>query len=95
MAAMDLVDDISRTGQLVGAINVARRESDGRWLGDMFDGRGCVRGLKDQGDDPEGKSHPVEGICTQAQFPAVGHAAPPRAKVFAAPGLEGVIGATS
>ena len=28
-----------KTGQLVGAINVARRESDGRWIGDMFDGR--------------------------------------------------------
>lgn len=56
MAAMDLVDDISKTGQLVGAINVARREPDGRWVGEMFDGRGCVRGLKDQGDDPEGKT---------------------------------------
>ncbi len=22
----------------------------------MFDGRGCVRGLKDQGDDPKGKA---------------------------------------
>lgn len=56
MAAMDLVDDISKTGQLVGAINVARREKDGSWFGDMFDGRGCVRGLKDQGDDPQGKA---------------------------------------
>src|SRR5262249_29707298 len=28
---------------------------DGSWSGDMFDGKGCVRGLKDQGDDPKGR----------------------------------------
>lgn len=56
MAMMALVDEVSPTGRLVGAINAARREKDGRWVADMFDGRGCVRGLKDQGDDPAGRS---------------------------------------
>jgi shikimate dehydrogenase len=61
MAAMALVDAVSATGKLVGAVNVARREKDGRWVADMFDGRGCVRALKDQGDDPAGKSALVVG----------------------------------
>lgn len=61
MAAMALVDAVSATGKLVGAVNVARRETDGRWVADMFDGRGCVRALKDQGDDPAGKSALVVG----------------------------------
>jgi shikimate dehydrogenase len=61
MAAMALVDEVLATGKLVGAVNVARREKathgkNDRWVADMFDGRGCVRGLKDQGDDPLGKS---------------------------------------
>jgi shikimate dehydrogenase len=56
MAMMALVDEVSPTGRLVGAINAVRRDSDGRWVGDMFDGRGCVRALKDQGDDPAGRS---------------------------------------
>lgn len=55
MAAMAYVDRILPTGQLVGAINVARRDQDGTWSGDMFDGKGCVRGLKDQGNDPAGR----------------------------------------
>ncbi len=61
MAAMALVDEVLPTGRLVGAVNVARREKDGRWVADMFDGRGCVRGLKDQNDDPKGKAALVVG----------------------------------
>lgn len=56
MAAMVLVDEVLPTGRLVGAVNVARREKDNRWVADMYDGKGCVRGLKDQGDDPAGRS---------------------------------------
>ncbi|MGQ0675906.1 MAG: shikimate dehydrogenase family protein [Rhodospirillales bacterium] len=42
-----LMDTVLPTGRLVGAVNAMRREKDGRWTGDMFDGRGCVRGMKD------------------------------------------------
>ena len=56
MAMMALVDEVSPTGRLVGAINAARREKDGRWVADMFDGRGCVRALKDQGGEIAGRS---------------------------------------
>ena len=51
-----LVDEVLPTGAVVGAINAARREADGRWVGDMFDGRGCVRGLRKQGIEPAGRS---------------------------------------
>jgi shikimate dehydrogenase len=36
-------------GEKVGAINAMRRDGDGRWTGDMFDGRGLVRALRARG----------------------------------------------
>ena len=50
-----LVDELQDNGRLVGAINVARRMPDGRWVGDMFDGRGYVAALRSHGIDPRGK----------------------------------------
>jgi shikimate dehydrogenase len=49
------VDLVLPTGRQAGAINAMRREPDGRWTGDMFDGRGLVRGLRAQGHAPEGR----------------------------------------
>src|SRR5579871_2023899 len=43
---MALVDEVLATGKRVGAINLARRDPDGRWVGDNFDGRGFVAGLR-------------------------------------------------
>jgi shikimate dehydrogenase len=52
-----LMDTVLPTGRLVGAVNAMRREADGRWTGDMFDGAGCVRGMKDaMGVEPKGRS---------------------------------------
>ena len=39
----------------VGAANALRREPDGSWSGDMFDGRGLVRGLRDARIQPDGR----------------------------------------
>ena len=50
-----LVDELMPTGRAVGAINVARREPDGRWSGDMFDGRGYTGALARRGIAPRGK----------------------------------------
>ena len=50
-----LVDDVLPTGCRVGAINAVRRERDGRWVGDMFDGKGMVAGLRKNGHEPKGK----------------------------------------
>jgi shikimate dehydrogenase len=43
------VDRLLPVGERVGAINAMRREADGSWTGDMFDGRGLVRSLREQG----------------------------------------------
>lgn len=53
--AAALVDLLGRTATLVGAVNAVRREPDGRWHGDTFDGRGCVEGLRRQGHEVTGK----------------------------------------
>jgi len=49
------VDELLPTGRAVGAINVARREKDGRWTGDMFDGRGYTGALARYGITARGK----------------------------------------
>ena len=50
-----MVDVLRPNARLVGAINAARREPDGRWVGDMFDGLGYVAALRKRGLDPAGK----------------------------------------
>ena len=41
-AAMTYADELSTRAKIVGAINALRREADGSWTGDMFDGVGFV-----------------------------------------------------
>jgi shikimate dehydrogenase len=48
-------DKLLDTGRQVGAINALRREKDASWTGDMFDGRGLVRGLRERGIPIEGR----------------------------------------
>jgi len=48
-------DRLLPTGEKVGAVNALRREKDGSWTGDMFDGRGLTRTLRDDGHVIEGK----------------------------------------
>ena len=62
VAATALVDVLGQTGRIVGAINAARREPDGRWTGDMFDGRGCVQGLRTQGHEVAGRKAFLLGV---------------------------------
>ena len=44
-----LADDVSAMANIVGATNAVRRNPDGRWFADMFDGMGFVNGLADAG----------------------------------------------
>jgi shikimate dehydrogenase len=62
VAAAGLVDILSPTAQAVGAINAARREADGRWRGEMFDGQGFVDGLLTAGHVVRGKTACVLGL---------------------------------
>lgn len=52
--ALPFVDRLLATGERVGAINAMRREGDGRWSGDMFDGKGLVAGLRANDVEPHG-----------------------------------------
>jgi len=57
-----LLDSIGPAASLVGAVNAVRRQPDGRWFGDMFDGRGCVRGLRTHGYEVSGRRVFVLGV---------------------------------
>ncbi|HKX08216.1 MAG TPA: shikimate dehydrogenase [Stellaceae bacterium] len=50
-----LVDRLLAMGEKVGAINVMRRDRDGQWTGDMFDGRGLVTAVRKAGHRLEGR----------------------------------------
>jgi shikimate dehydrogenase len=49
------IDRVQSTGKQVGAVNAVRRDPDGKWTGDMFDGRGLVRGLAKHGHQVAGR----------------------------------------
>lgn len=62
VAAAGLVDVLSPTAKVLGAINAARRDPDGRWHGEMFDGQGFVDGLLNAGHVVRGKKACVLGL---------------------------------
>ena len=41
---------LGATADCIGALNALRREADGSWTGDMFDGTGFVRGAERKGE---------------------------------------------
>lgn len=47
-------DVASPRASAVGAVNVVRREADGRLVGEIFDGIGFVEGLRQNGIEPNG-----------------------------------------
>jgi shikimate dehydrogenase len=59
--AAEACDRLSPRAQILGAINAMRREPDGSWIGDNFDGAGMLRGLKDGGCEVEGRRAYVVG----------------------------------
>jgi shikimate dehydrogenase len=52
--ALAIADRVHPRAKRVGAVNALRREADGTWFGDMFDGEGFVRGLLAHGHHIEG-----------------------------------------
>jgi shikimate dehydrogenase len=59
--AMAYVDRLLPRAVRVGAVNVVRRETDGTWTGDMYDGLGLVGGVRQAGFEPRGKRVMVLG----------------------------------
>ncbi|MFE6070485.1 shikimate dehydrogenase family protein [Streptomyces sp. NPDC056525] len=60
-AALGLADEVSPAAAASGAVNALRREPDGRWTGENFDGIGFVTGLTEAGHRPEGMRVTVVG----------------------------------
>jgi shikimate dehydrogenase len=52
---LPLLDHVLPMAAKVGAANAMRREADSTWSGDMFDGRGLVRGLREAAVQLEGR----------------------------------------
>ncbi|WP_328620097.1 shikimate dehydrogenase family protein [Streptomyces sp. NBC_00354] len=55
VAVRRLADRCGPTVDIVGSANVLRREPDGSWLAENFDGSGFVTGLVGAGHDPRGR----------------------------------------
>lgn len=54
-AAFALCATTSERAAFLGAVNTLRRNTDGSWHGDMFDGLGFVAALQENASDPSGK----------------------------------------
>ena len=61
VTVMEMLDEVSVTGQIAGACNAVLRRPDGSLLGDQFDGAGFVRGVQRKGRSIEGASALVVG----------------------------------
>jgi shikimate dehydrogenase len=46
---------LGAAAECIGAVNALRREVDGSWTGDMFDGEGFVRGIERKGERIRGR----------------------------------------
>ena len=51
----ELADELSPSAAQVGAVSVMRRNEGGRWTGAIFDGLGCVLGMRWEGNPPGGR----------------------------------------
>lgn len=60
-ATVALLDEATPRVRIAGACNAVRRGTDGRLVGDMFDGEGFVRGMRRHGARPEGARALVVG----------------------------------
>jgi shikimate dehydrogenase len=61
VSVIDFVDEVSTAVKVAGSCNAVRRNSDGRLIGDMFDGEGFVRGVARHGGSLRGKRLLVVG----------------------------------
>ena len=53
--AVTLAGRLGRQAQMVGSINALARLPDGSWFGEIFDGVGCVTGIKRAGHEFTGR----------------------------------------
>ncbi len=56
-----MLDEVTATVKVAGSCNAVRRDENGRFIGDMFDGEGFVRGIRRKGCQVQGASALVSG----------------------------------
>ncbi len=61
VSVVDLLDEVTPTVRMAGSCNAVKKTTDGRLVGDMFDGLGFVRGLHRKGFDFRGRRALVIG----------------------------------
>ena len=61
-SCFDLCATTSDRGRFLGAVNTLRRNADGSWHGDMFDGMGYVEALKSKGCELQGQRVLLVGV---------------------------------
>ncbi|MGR9249921.1 shikimate dehydrogenase family protein [Rhizobium leguminosarum] len=61
ISTMALLDETSTNAKVAGSCNAVRLGSDGRMIGDMFDGEGFVRGVLRKGKKVEGAHALIAG----------------------------------
>lgn len=61
ISTMALLDEASTSAKVAGSCNAVRLDSDGRLIGDMFDGEGFVRGVLRKGKEVAGAHALVVG----------------------------------
>lgn len=61
IAAAGLCDRLGDAGKRIGAVNAIRREADGSFFGDNFDGKGCIIGLERAGHTVAGRRTLIVG----------------------------------
>lgn len=61
ITTVGLLDEVSKNVEVAGACNAVRMDSEGRLIGDMFDGEGFVRGLLRRGRAIVGKRAIITG----------------------------------
>ncbi len=72
VAVIPLLDAIAPDAQMIGAVNTVRRDSEGRFVGENTDGKGFLRGVReDAGIDPAGKRIVLLGAGGAARAIAV------------------------
>ncbi|HEY2817725.1 MAG TPA: ThiF family adenylyltransferase [Casimicrobiaceae bacterium] len=52
---LGFADRLGKAAKTIGAVNALRRETDGSWSADMFDGMGFVRGVERKGEKVRGR----------------------------------------
>lgn len=71
-ASAALCATLSERAAFLGAVNTMRRNPDGGWHGEMFDGMGYVAALRDRGCEPQGRRALLVGAGGAGT--AIGHA---------------------